>query len=907
MTQTAHRIELSPRSFVGRKAELEHIERAFDAGAHVVTVTGSSGTGKTRVAREFAARRATLGPVWFCDLSQVESSTELCAALAAAIGLRVGPSDPADAVETIGGALARRSPALLVLDNFEQLVEEGGPLVAQLADEAPEVELLITSQQRLRLPEEHCVALAPLPLPPEDERQAEEIARFDAVRLFLDRAGRGSLSAQEALQVAAIVRELDGLPLAIELAAARVNELGLDGLRSALGQRLDVLAEPGAVERHRTLRSAIDWSWAMLSSEAQRALSRSSVFRGGFTLAAFAEVTREGDDPDELSALRVLQTLHDKSFVVASPTPGIVGESRFGLFESIRVYAREKLEQLSLREQTEERHAEHYIDAASVWLAELDGPLGAQMRRRLELERENLLAVYDRALRDGNVPAAVSAIVSLEVEFSTHGPIARFVDLLDSALVLAPEGSLAPRTIAQAELARGRVRVVQGRFGDGINDFERALTYAERSDDRELTVLSALKAGQALAMEGRSKQAEVRFERARAVLQTLDSPRLERQFFADVSLVRAQQGRTREALELSEKALALARRLGNRREEGATLGNIGARLNELGRISEARTRYQEALEILNEVGDRRAAAVFEAHLANMDEEAGDLSGAEQRLERALTVHHEIGDVAWEGIVYGLLGNVRLRRRRFREAASAYREAAARLPGNYRRWAGLFAAAQATAEAEVGELEAAKTHLAVARQTLEAVGAPSDLVTWEVHERLVTLARARRNPDPEASIQAHTAAESLMGELDRQARREPLTDEVRFPLRLLASALSLGDSRVPSSPFRETLKVGPDAEWFATSDGERVDLSRRNAPRRLLAKLVDAQQNRPGAGVSLEGLFDAAWPGVAIRPDSQAARVYVAIGTLRKLGLATMLLRQDDGYLLDPAIPVVLAS
>lgn len=906
------------RSFVGRQRELDQIERAFGGGARLVTVTGPAGTGKTRLAERFVElveRDGSREALWFCELAQVESSSDLCATVGSALGLPFGGRDVEESAEAIARALARRGRALVVLDNVEHLVEQTVPLLSLWQDEAPDVEFLVTSQERLRLAEEQCIPLGPLPFPSAAEQAAERLLAFDAVRLFVERARAADPSfavdeAEAAQRIAAIVRSLDGIPLAIELAAARVGMLGLGELNRLLERRFEVLVaeSAGVAKRHATLRGAIDWSWNLLSPTVQSALAQCAVFRGGFSLEAFERVVEPpaGAEPS-IWALDTLQTLHDKSFVTATSPEGFVGERRYALYESIRAYARDKLVASGIVGAAERRHADYYLSVAESWRRELDGPRGAELRGRLRLERENLLAIHERGMAHGSRPGvdrAVRAVLPLEVVFAMNGPFDRYVGLLDSALASARAAALAPAQSAEAYLSRGRMHIVQGRFAEALHDFQQALEFAERAGAARLVALAALKAGQAAAIEGRSAEAEEHFERAAAFLATADDHSLERQYCADLSLVRAQQGRTLEALELSERTLALARKLGNRREEGAALGNAGARLNELRRIDAARDHYERSIEILTEVGDRRAAAVFDAHLANMDLERGDTAGARRRLVRSLAVQRNVGDWAWEGLILGFLGHVALLDGQPREAASAYRDASAILPGSYRRWAALFLGAQAVAEARLGQRETSAEHLASALRTSIAVGAPMDRVALELYASLVRLIEARRGGDAEA---AEEGTRELAARVRADDAEHPVPDEVRFALLLLDRELAGSETELRSAPARPTLAVAADGGWFDWEPAGRVDVSRRAALKRMLAELVSARERQPGRGIALDRLFEAAWPGAKIRPESRAARVYVSVGTLRKLGLGNVLLRQDDGYLLDPAVPVAVSA
>lgn len=348
--------------FFGRERELEWLHDALARDdTRLVTITGAGGTGKSRLAIEAARSLIDVfhGAVWFVPLHEISDAAFLGSAIATA--MRLAHSPQVDPMSEAVAALCKQ-PALLVLDNFEQLVEHGAELVHLLLQRAPSLKCLVTSRQTLELTSEVDCPIAPLPTPG-DPHDVDAVARCASVRLFVDRARAArpdfEITGENARAVGELCRRLEGIPLALELAAARVALLTPARMVAQLDRRLDFLAtrKRDIPERHRTLRAAIEWSYRSLPTELQRFFVCLSVFRGGWTLEA-AEVVC-----DEPEALDHLERLRQCSMVLLEPPAFDDAEPRFGLLEALREFAAEQLpddERAVLRG----RHARHLATLA---------------------------------------------------------------------------------------------------------------------------------------------------------------------------------------------------------------------------------------------------------------------------------------------------------------------------------------------------------------------------------------------------------------------------------------------------------------------------------------------------------------------------------------------------------------
>jgi predicted ATPase len=409
-------------SFVGREGDLDGLADVLRR-ARLVTLTGPGGTGKTRLALEAAARYPGAGGACFADLSRVVDAATLGTTLIGALGVResgvLGAAAPGggDAVDRLAAALARRGDLLLVLDNCEQIVAESAELAERLLFACPELLVLATSREPLAVPGESVRPLEPLPGP-------------EALRLFAERAaavrpGFDPGNPDDAAAVAEICRRLDGLPLAIELAAARLRVLTPRQIADRLDDRFRLLTGGSrtAQPRQQTLRAVVDWSWDLLPEAERTLLRRVSVFAGGWTLAAAEAVCATGPD-----TLDLLGALVDKSLVVAYQPDG-AGEMRYRMLETVRAYASDQLAAADERRERADAHLAHFLGLAEaaeprlrtadqlVWLARLAADhdnLDAALRHAVGTDTDralDLLACLSgywmlRGLRtEGRIPA----------------------------------------------------------------------------------------------------------------------------------------------------------------------------------------------------------------------------------------------------------------------------------------------------------------------------------------------------------------------------------------------------------------------------------------------------------------------------------------------------------------------
>ena len=621
---------------VGREADAEAVLHLLGPeGTRHVTLTGPGGTGKTRLALAIAA---SLGPeltggVVFVPLESVTDPALVPLALAQAAGLRDPGKDP---LPRLSAALRGRE-TLLVVDNAEQVVD-AAPVLSALLREVPGLRLLVTSREPLRVALEREVRVPPLPLP-RSGAEAEEALRSPAVALFVarSRAARPGfeLTEQNAAAVGEICRRLDGLPLAIELAAARVRLLTPEALLSRLARPLDVLSSAARdlPDRQRTMRGTIAWGYGLLPEGERRLFRRLAVFAGGFTVETAEEVL--GDD----GVLDGIAALADKSLLVEEPAAS--GGARLSMLQTIREFARERLLEAGEGPPTGERHRRTFARLARELAPVLEGEGQREALERLDAEAANVRAALRSAVSAGDAESALGIAGALWWYWYLRGLYSEGRRWLGEALGLsadAPESLRLPATLGAGALA-----FLQCDYGEATRLLDAALDAARRLGD--------------IPRLGRALQLSGSVARERGDLPTALSRHREAEALFAAAGDRLGVARSRNYVALAawlsgDLATPRAGAAGTLREfrargdaEGTVwaLLNLGAAARHGGRPAEARRLLRESLSLSAEVGFREGTAWSLDLLGNVALLAGEEGRARAFLSRSLSLHSDLGD------------------------------------------------------------------------------------------------------------------------------------------------------------------------------------------------------------------------------------------------------------------------
>ncbi len=590
--------------FIGRERETGEVRQLL-ASSPIVTLTGFGGTGKTRLALEVAAMARQDYPdgAWFVELAPLADAELVPQAVAAVLGVKEAKATAEQGVLASLVEHTKGRRLLLILDNCEHLVGACARLAKALAESNPRLNILATSREALRLAGESCYPLSPLAVADLDQAVgAETVARNDAVRLFVDRA----IAAQPAFRltdanagaVARICQRLDGIPLALELAAARVRALSVDAIAGRVGESLRLLAkgDPTALARQQTLRALIDWSHDLLSEGEKATLRRLAAFAGSWTVEA-AEAVVVGGAIEEQAVLELVVALVEKSLVVPEQEGG-----RYRLLETVREYAAERLEQSGEADAVRGRHLAWFLALAEKASAEIVGPDQAAWLARLDLERENLLAAHAWCDRDR----------------AGAEPGLRLVRALRRYWVNRGLPGVAHRLVVEA-LARP---------GAG----ERTLVRCRALFD----------AGQLDSWTGRYAEAQRSLAESLAIARELgDDARVEAAL-QSLGLAALGLGNLPAARGHFEEALERARALGNKRELAAALIAV-AQLHRLeGKPDSAEPLYGQAVDLARSLGDRETIAIGLLNLAMVSIGRGAPGPAAGFLAEAIAIAEETG-------------------------------------------------------------------------------------------------------------------------------------------------------------------------------------------------------------------------------------------------------------------------
>ncbi|MFN8594454.1 MAG: tetratricopeptide repeat protein [Thermomicrobiales bacterium] len=687
----AHRdnLPLPPTTFIGRAAEIHAIQAHLgDPAVRVLTLIGPGGIGKTRLSLAAAAAVAAdyADGVWFVPLADVTDPALVAPAIARVFGVREGIDQTL--LEALTDHLAARE-MVLVLDNLEQLPGAGATIAALVAA-APRLTVLATSRSPLAIAGEHLFPVPALRVPRLDRglnnADIAALAEHDAIRLFADRARlvrpAFAVDATNIAAIAAICARLDGLPLAIELAAARTKLLTPAQLLPRLDARLPMLTGGGRdlPARQQTLRAAIDWSYDLLEPPERILLARLGVFRGGAALDDIAAVCLAEDNRDRFDQLELLARQSLLEVDEAAPMP------RVRLLETIREYALERLAASDEGGTTASRHAAHFLALAERAQEPLAGPEQADWLDLLSLEHDNLRAALDWFARANEANHSVQLAGALWQFWWIRGHLTEGRERLRRAIESVDRRHVASAVLARALDGAGALAEAQGDIASAVASHEEALALWREAGDRRgqartrenlglialhdrgdatsaqehfaaalalyrddgdrQGIASALRnLGDAALSEERFSEAVDLFAEALPVARQLANTRGIAAILTSLGALAFFQDDPRQAIRYYEESLPLWRQLADVSGTALVLGNLGEALDHAGESARACSLYEESLALARELGDRQGIAFAQSHLARLARHDGKARLALDLYAESLAHCRDLGDDA----------------------------------------------------------------------------------------------------------------------------------------------------------------------------------------------------------------------------------------------------------------------
>jgi len=621
-------------SFVGRERELDEAKKLL-GGARLLTLLGMGGHGKTRLSLQIAADLLDRFPdgVWFLDLAPIQDPALVPGVAAQVLSLHEEPGKP---ILQVVCAHVKSHKALFIIDNCEHLVAACANLANALLRAAPEVRIIATTREALRIPGEQAYPVLPLGVP---DRKAglQTLLRSDAVILFAERARLlkpdFTVTARNAAAVSEVVSRLEGIPLALELAAARLRSMSIDDINVRLKDRFKLLTGGSrvALERQQTLRALVQWSYDLLQPDEARLLDRLSAFSGGFDMAA-AETVAGVDPLSPWDIVDLVTSLVEKSLVLIEHGDD---DTRYGMLETIREFSRERLQASGELAATAARHCEYFLTLAKTARDRLQGAEQAEWTRRLETELDNMRAAIALALA-GHVDTviAVKYVVALMRFWTLRGYSTEGRDIVRTALKLpAIEAPDVPRAFAL--YVGGVLATNQGDYVEAKAMLRECVEIRRRLDHpREVAAGLAMLAGIHLT-EGDAAKAREDAEDALAIFRKLKEPIGEGIGLHHLGEICIHLNDLASAKAYLEQGLAIAKSLKHQELESDCERGLGDVALQARDLEAARARYARSEAICHGAQDKRGVAIAQWRLGKSDAAGGELDSASQKMRDAL--------------------------------------------------------------------------------------------------------------------------------------------------------------------------------------------------------------------------------------------------------------------------------
>jgi len=656
-------------SFIGREEVMKEIKKLLTQN-RLLTVIGTGGAGKTRLAMQAGADMIDefANGVFITELAPVTDEAMIVQTILNSLRVKEEPEKTLQ--ETLINYLKDKE-LLFILDNCEHLINECAHLSEILLSTCPHLKIIATSRESLNCSGEQTYRLPSLSLPDSSpDKTPEALSRFESVRLFIERAlivdSNFRITNDNAILISDICSRLDGIPLAIELAAARIKLLSIEKIYQRLGDSFNLLTggRRTALPRQQTLRALIDWSYDLLSENEKMLWRKVSVFTGGWTLESAEEIC--SGDKVKTETLDLLDQLSEKSIIMYDAE-----KERYRILETIKQYGEEKLKEANENEEMVSKHLGMFLDLSLTAEKNLVGNQALQWLEKLETEHGNLQSAIIRSVNNSESEEGIKLAVALEKFWNLRGYYSTGRRLLDGILVNA-EG-VDRSLLAKALQCAGSLTIRQGEYEKARKFYKESLKLRVEIGDKQEIALALTGLGNIEMDQGNYEGAENFFNESLSLnKQTGDKSSIANSLM-NIGNVNYGRRNFEKAKKYYEESLVISRETGEKNIIASLINNFGTVAFYLGNFEEAQKYLQESILLKEELGDKYGVSVTLRNMGTIAMKQGDNEQAQKYLERSLSFSTEVGDKRSIAITYNNLGNVAIERENFEQAHQFYEQ------------------------------------------------------------------------------------------------------------------------------------------------------------------------------------------------------------------------------------------
>ncbi len=662
------RVQLT--SFIGREKEMKEIKKLL-SDTRLLTLLGPGGTGKTRLSLQVSADLIDefANGVYISELATISDPAFILQNVIDSLQVKEEPGR--SLYETLTDYL-REKEMLIILDNCEHLINECSDLAEKLLQNCPGIKIIATSREALNCSGEQTYRLPSLTVPDKSiVNTPEQLTQFESVRLFIERAlsvnHNFRVNNANAPALAGICSRLDGIPLAIELAAARTKVLSVEKIYERLDNRFNFLTGGSrtALPRQQTLKALIDWSYDLLSEKEKKLWSRLSVFKDGWTLES-AEVICSDELLTEGEILDLLSQLVEKSIIIYNEV-----KERYSILETIKQYGEEKLKESDETEKFYLKHLDHFTELTSMSKFKLSGKTNLEYLDKMETEHNNFISAIEWSVHNGKKEKGSLIASELGHFWITRGHYLTGLKLLQS--LLNDVSGINKNTISKLLNVAGNLNIVQGKYEKAMAYYERGLSLSREIQNKNEIAISLIGIGNTEAETGNFEKAQSYFEESLKVSRDCN-------FYSGITFslnnlgnVALIQGNFKLAEKYTKESLEMNRKSQNKHDIAFSLDTMGNIMTEKGNLELAQEYLEESLKITREIGDKSGIAYSLMNLSGISNRNGNQEQALSYLEESLRLRIELDDKT--GIAYSLfsIGSIFFEQKKYEQAREYYKE------------------------------------------------------------------------------------------------------------------------------------------------------------------------------------------------------------------------------------------